>query len=127
VKKLTYYLVALIPPLLHLIHLPSFLKDKSVSKMTKLSVIVENIGLYTLAGILFAVFHIGFAKISAIIIGSLLLMPAEWFLIEKSKLKIANWNRFKSQTSFYLLQYQLTGYIVAGYLIGHISMHLLVL
>lgn len=113
-----------VPPFFHLVNIKHFLKS-DVSFATKVTTVFENIILYFLAGIIIFIEHISLLYAFIIIAGSfLVLAPIEWRIIKRVNKrnigKLTNWNKFVKKEQYYFLQYQLTGYIAAGYIFAFI-------
>jgi len=114
-----------IPPLAHLKGLKNFLVNKNVSTMTKLSVLLENVFLYSIAGALFYIGNISFTEMFILVLLIFLIFsPFEYTLIKKlnkTKLNtITNWVSFKSFKHYFINQYQVCGYIFIGYILAMI-------
>jgi len=114
-----------IPPIAHLNGLKNFLLNENISTITKLSVLFENVFLYTIVGALFYIGNISFIEMFILVLLIFLIFsPLEYVLIKKlnkTKLNIiTNWVSFKSFKHYFINQYQVCGYIFIGYILAMI-------
>jgi len=112
-----------IPPLAHLKGLKNFLINENISTTTKLSVLLENVFLYSIVGALFYIGNISFIEMFILVLLIFLIFsPLEYALIKKlnkTKLNIiTNWESFKSFKHYFINQYQVCGYIFIGYILA---------
>jgi len=120
-KKFLLY----IPPIAHLNGLKNFLLNENISTITKLSVLFENVFLYSIVGALFYIGNISFIEMFILVLLIFLIFsPLEYVLIKKvnkTKLNIiTNWGNFKSFKHYFINQYQVCGYIFIGYIFAMI-------
>jgi|GEM_PF-3267246 len=114
-----------VPPLAHLKGLKNFLLNENISTITKVSVLFENVFLYSIIGALFYLGNISFIEMVILVLLIVLIFsPFEYVLIKKlnkTNLNIlTNWGSFKSFKHYFINQYQVCGYIFIGYILAMI-------